>query len=94
MIDTLLMRCCPKRFRLSLSPAVVRLLRYDAVTDLILCLEAEPQTIQARKPEVSISETADQHRYRDVVKATGQAHLIDANARPRGCDAPDRALFG
>ena len=74
----------PKRFRLSLSPAVVRLLHYVTPSpDLILCLEAEPQTIQARKAEVSVSETADQlARYRDVVKSTRHAHLIDANGSP------------
>jgi thymidylate kinase len=69
-----------KRYRYSGPRWVLALLwRLAVKPDLVILLDASPETIQARKSEVTLEETARQCRaYRAVVARLPQGRIVDA----------------
>jgi thymidylate kinase len=70
----------PRRFRLTALPRLARaLFRLLPEPDLIFVLDAPPEVLHARKPEVSLAETARQcEAYRTEVGRRPNACVVDA----------------
>ncbi|MFA5688380.1 MAG: hypothetical protein WC959_04440 [Kiritimatiellales bacterium] len=70
-----------RRYRLSLPPWIVRLgFIFIKKPDLVFCLDADPEILQARKQEVSFEECQRQREaYRALVQKLPNGHVIDAS---------------
>lgn len=76
----------PRRFRLHLPERVLKAaILCLPQPDLILCLYAAPDTIAARKPELSVVEIARQYRYlREITKSRKNAVWIETSGKIEG----------
>lgn len=74
----------PRRYRLQLPLWIIRLGgRLVASPDVVLCLDVPPGVLQARKPEVELSESQRQRlAYRSLVAGMANGRVIDAS-KPR-----------
>ena len=70
-----------RRYRLNLPQWIVKLgFVFVKKPDLVFCLDADPEILQARKKEVSFEECARQRNaYRDLVEQLPNGHMIDAS---------------
>ena len=70
-----------RRYRLHLPQWIVKLgFVFVKKPDLVFCLDAEPEILQARKKEVSFEECSRQREaYRELTSRLPNGHVIDAS---------------
>lgn len=70
-----------RRYRLNLPQWIVKLgFVFVKKPDLVFCLDADPEILQARKKEVSFEEcTRQREAYRALAKKLPNGHVIDAS---------------
>ncbi|MDF7825428.1 hypothetical protein P4B35_15485 [Pontiellaceae bacterium B12227] len=69
-----------RRYRLNLPRWIIRLgFVFVKKPDLVFCLDADPEILQARKKEVSFEECSRQHEaYRELASNLQNGHVMDA----------------
>ena len=83
----------PKRYRLRISPSLVRALaRWLPRADLVIVLEASPRILRARKNELPLSELARQMASWRVLAAQDPARFVIIDASMDAHDVLERAL--